>query len=67
MSQIKDNKERRWLTKKDATRYLSISTRCIENWVSQGVIRSYRLGGKVFFDQFEIDQDILASRNGVKK
>jgi excisionase family DNA binding protein len=54
--------ERRWLIKKDAMRYLKISQRTIENWVNQGVIKSYQLGGRIFFDQNEIDQDIANSR-----
>jgi|GEM_PF-4555466 len=57
-------KERKWLVKKDAVRYLSISQRTIENWVNQGIVRSYRLGGRVFFDQNELDEDISCSRSG---
>ncbi len=40
-------------------RYLSVSQRTVENWVSSGLIRCYRLGGRVFFDQDEIDQCVL--------
>jgi excisionase family DNA binding protein len=66
MAKEKETKERKWLAKKDATRYLSISQRTIENWVNQGIVRAYRLGGRVFFDQFELDEDILNSRSGCK-
>lgn len=62
MSQEKKDKERKWLTKKDAIRYLHISTRTIENWVRDGIIRSYRLGGRIFFDQNELDEDITKGR-----
>lgn len=66
MKRNNEKKERKWLAKKDAVRYLSISQRCIENWVNRGIIRAYRLGGRVFFDQFELDEDILNSRSGRK-
>jgi len=64
MKTTNEKKERKWLSKKDAVRYLSISQRTIENWVNQGIVRAYRLGGRVFFDQFELDEDILGSRTG---
>jgi excisionase family DNA binding protein len=63
MHQSKEKKERKWLAKKDAMRYLSISQRTIENWVNEGLLRSYRLGGRIFFDQYEIDEDIVISRS----
>ncbi len=66
MAKNSEKKERKWLAKKDAVRYLSISQRTIENWVNQGIVRAYRLGGRVFFDQFELDEDILNSRSGSK-
>ena len=43
-------------------RYLFISQRTIENWVNDGIIKSYQLGGRIFFDQFELDEDIANSR-----
>ncbi len=58
----KPNKERKWMGKKDLMRYLSISKRTVENWMSQGTIRYYRMGGKIFFDQYEIDEDISTNR-----
>jgi excisionase family DNA binding protein len=64
MAKHNEKKERKWLAKKDAVRYLSISQRTIENWVNQGIVRAYRLGGRVFFDQYELDADIANSRNG---
>lgn len=56
MSQVqKLTKERKWMGKKELMRYLSISKRTVENWMSMGIIRYYRVRGKVFFDQNEID------------
>ena len=62
MAEQKVKKERKWLSKKDAMRYLSISQRCIENYVNNGFLRAYRLGGRIFFDQYELDEDITKSR-----
>ncbi len=62
-----EKKERKWLPKKDAIRYLHISQRTIENWVNLGIICSYQLGGRIFFDQFELDEAILRSRFGNNK
>lgn len=64
MARDNGKKERKWLTKKDAMRYLYISQRTIENWVNLGIIKSYQLGGRIFFDQFELDEAILTSRSG---
>ncbi len=64
MSQAeKPNKERKWMNKKDLMRYLSISKRTVENWIGMGIIRYYRVRGKVFFDQNEIDEDIIGKRS----
>lgn len=59
----KSSKDRKWLGKKDLMRYLSISKRTVENWMSQGIIHYYRLGGKIYFDKYEIDEDISIGRN----
>ena len=47
---------------KDALFYFSISQRTIELWVNQRMARVCRLVGRVFFGQFELDEDILGSR-----
>jgi excisionase family DNA binding protein len=59
--------ERKWLVKKELMRYLSISQRTVENWANQGIIKAYKLGGRVYFDQFELDETMLRSRFGNKK
>ena len=48
----------KWLTKKELTRYLPISLRSIENYVKQGIFKSYRIGGKILFNIAEIDEAI---------
>ena len=60
----KEKKERFWLIKKEAISYLKISQRTIENYVNQGILRSYILGGRVYFDKYEIDEDIIRFRGG---
>lgn len=51
----------KWLTKKELTRYLPISLRSIENYVKQGIFKSYRIGGKILFNIAEIDEAIQSS------
>jgi excisionase family DNA binding protein len=51
----------KWLTKKELTRYLPISLRSIENYVKQGIFKSYRIGGKILFNIAEIDEAIQGS------
>lgn len=53
--------------KKELMRYLSISKRTVENWMSMGIIRYYRVRGKVFFDQNEIDEDISLKQVHINK
>lgn len=59
MAKEKDLKARAWLPKKDAARYLYCSLRCIENYVNAGLITAYKLGGKIFFDRYELDEVIV--------
>jgi excisionase family DNA binding protein len=58
---LKQNNVPQWLTKKDLTRYLPISTRSVENYVRRGLFKAYRIGGKVLFNREEIDNCILKS------
>ena len=53
--------ELKWLPKKDLMRYLSVSQRWIENHVKNGNLKSYRFGGKVYFDRDEIDAAMRSS------
>lgn len=53
--------ELKWLPKKDAMRYLSVCQRTIENWSNQGLIEPHLLGGRVYFDRFELDNAIRNS------
>jgi len=52
----------KWLTKKDAMQYLSLSKRGIENHTSSGVLRYYKLKGRVYFDRDELDEDIRGNK-----
>ena len=62
MKNQNEKPKRKWLAKKEAMNYLSVSQRTIENYVNQGFLCAYRLGGKIFFDQNEIDEKISMSR-----
>lgn len=57
----KKQNERKWLVKKDLMRYLSISQRTVENWMRKGVLRAYKVGTRVYFDQNEVDDMISRS------
>lgn len=51
----KSNIERKWIAKKAVQSYLNISLRTIENWVNKRLITKYILGGKVYFNEPELD------------
>ena len=58
----KERSERKWVVKKELMRYLSISQRTIENWVNKGLIKAYKLGGRIYFDLVEIDEAITRKK-----
>lgn len=58
MENKKMNEGTKWLTKKDAMRYISASKRALEYYMADGLVRFYRIGGKILFDQDELDEDI---------
>ena len=62
MKKENEKKESKWSLQKDALFYFSISQRTIEPWVNQCMAKVCRLVGRVFFGQFELDEDILGSR-----
>ncbi len=51
----------KWLTKKDVCQYLRVSLRTVENWTSQGIIKAYKLGGRVIYNREEIDAIIQSN------
>lgn len=58
MEEKKTKDGTKWLTKKDAMRYISASKRALEYYMADGLVRFHRLGGKILFDQAELDEDI---------
>ena len=62
-SKIKSPTENiQYLTRGEVSKYLQISLPTLHSYVKQGLIKSYRIGGKVRFKQEEVDQ-ALTERN----
>ncbi len=59
-----NNTQRIWATKKDVAQHLKCSLRTVENWISQGLLVSYRFGGRIFLDLNEVDQAVYRSNKG---
>jgi excisionase family DNA binding protein len=51
-----------YLTRGEVSKYLQISLPTLHSYVKQGLIKSYRIGGKVRFKLEEVDQ-ALTERN----
>ncbi len=51
-----------YLTRGEVSKHLQISLPTLHNYVKQGLIKSYRIGGKVRFKLEEVDQ-ALTERN----
>lgn len=56
------NESIQYLTRGEVSKYLQISLPTLHSYVKQGLIRSYRIGGKVRFKLKEVDQ-ALTERN----
>jgi excisionase family DNA binding protein len=44
------------LTRKETASYFNVSLNCLNMWVNKGIIKSYKVGQKVFFKREEILQ-----------
>lgn len=42
------------LTRKETTAFLKISLATLHRWTKDGLLRSYSLGGKVYYKQHEL-------------
>lgn len=42
------------LTRKEAALFLSVSLTTLKTWTDQNLIKSYRLGGRVYYKEQEI-------------
>ncbi len=44
------------LTRKETANYFNVSLNCLNMWVNKGIIKSYKVGQRVFFKREEILQ-----------
>jgi excisionase family DNA binding protein len=42
------------LTRKETANYFNVSLNCVNMWVNKGIIKSYKVGQRVFFKREEI-------------
>jgi excisionase family DNA binding protein len=49
------------LTREEAKNYLSISLPTLHKWTAEGILISYRLGGRVYYKQHEILKALMAT------
>jgi excisionase family DNA binding protein len=52
----KPQSQDRWLTRKEAAKYIPASPSSIDRWAQQGRLTKHRIGGVVRYDRNEIDQ-----------
>lgn len=52
MNKKKEN--RNILTRKEASKYLSVSLSTLKFWTDQGLIKSYQLGGRIYYKEVEL-------------
>lgn len=53
-----------WMNSTEASTYLRVSTGSLRNMVSQGQIRSYKLGKRLRFKKSELDKSMELSSKG---
>lgn len=51
----------RWMTVKDAAKYLGRSENAIRLLIYRGVLRPYKLGRRTYLNKSEIDEEIVTS------
>lgn len=47
-------KNKELLTRKEAAQYLSISLSTLKNWTDEGLIKAYKLGGRIYYKKKEL-------------
>ena len=60
---LKENKievktENKYLTRKDVAELLSVSCVTIHSWVNKGILKSYRVGNRVYFKSEEVEESL---------
>lgn len=57
---IKEKDLDRLYTRQETAKYLRISLPTLNEWSKTGVLKSYRLGNRVYYKQSEIERSLLA-------
>lgn len=50
-----------FLTRKETSEFLKISLVCLHDWVNKGILKSYKLGNKTYFNREEVIQTLFNS------
>ncbi len=57
-----DKKPIEWISKGDLAKMLDCDISTLHNWSVKGKIVPFYLGGRVYYDRYAIDKELLASR-----
>ena len=61
MNNVSERPGRIWLTTRAAGKHATVSQRTVERWIQQGLLKGYKMGGRVLVDQAELDAAIANS------
>lgn len=50
-----------FLTRKETASFLKISYVCLHDWVNKGILKSYKIGNKTYFNRKEINEVMFNS------
>jgi excisionase family DNA binding protein len=53
----------KYLTRKDVAELLQINISSVFNWTKKGTLKSYQMGGKIFYKQSDIDEAMTLLKN----
>ncbi|MBQ9417209.1 MAG: helix-turn-helix domain-containing protein [Bacteroidales bacterium] len=51
-----------WVDTADLCQWLKVSRRTVERWMSRGLIKGYRMGGRLYFSRSEVDRALIEGR-----
>ena len=52
-----------WISRKQASQLLGVSLVTISDWTKKGILKGYRIGNRVRFKLYEIEEVLNNSRN----
>jgi excisionase family DNA binding protein len=56
---MKTNKNKELMTRKETAEMLSVSLTTLRTWTVQNIIKSYKLGGKIYYKRNEILESMI--------